>query len=79
LGIRPEHFDPGASVKVQTPIDVIEHLGGSSFAYSRAETEQPLTIELRDNRTAKEGEMLATGFDPARAFLFDASTGLRLR
>jgi lactose/L-arabinose transport system ATP-binding protein len=79
LGIRPEHFDPEAAVKIETPVDVIEHLGGSSFAYSRSEMEQPLTIELRDNRNAKEGAALQTGFDPARAFLFDAGTTLRLR
>ena len=79
LGIRPEHFDPAGSVKVSMLIDVIEHLGGSSFAYSRSDMELPLTIELRDNRDAREGEALRTGFDPARAFLFDAQSGLRLR
>lgn len=79
LGIRPEHFDAAASVQVSMPIDVIEHLGGSSFAYSRSHLEQPLTIEIRENRDAREGEVLKTGFDPARAFLFNAETGLRLR
>jgi len=79
LGIRPEHFDAAGSVRIDMLIDVIEHLGGSSFAYARAEKEHPLTIELRDNRTAREGETLKTGFNPARAFLFDPGTGLRLR
>ncbi|MCY0150306.1 sn-glycerol-3-phosphate ABC transporter ATP-binding protein UgpC [Hoeflea sp. G2-23] len=79
LGIRPEHFDPAGSVQVSMPIDVIENLGGSSFAYSRSDMEQPLTIELRDNREAREGEVLKTGFNPVRAFLFDAQSGLRLR
>ena len=79
LGIRPEHFDATASVQVSMPIDVIEHLGGSSFAYSRSHLEQPLTIEIRENRDAREGEVLKTGFDPARAFLFDRESGLRLR
>jgi len=79
LGIRPEHFDPAGSVRVETPIDVIEHLGGSSFAYSRSEEELPFTIELRGNRQAREGDVLKTGFDPARAFLFDVGSGLRLR
>ena len=79
LGIRPEHFDAAGSVQVSMPIDVIEHLGGSSFAYSRSEMEQPLTIEIRENRDVREGEVLKTGFNPARAFLFDAESGLRLR
>ena len=79
LGIRPEHFDPAGAIRIETPVDVIENLGGSSFAYSRSEEELPLTIELRGNREAREGDLLKTGFDPARAFLFDARSGLRLR
>ena len=79
LGIRPEHFDPAGAVRIETPVDVIENLGGSSFAYSRSEEELPLTIELKGNRDAREGDILKTGFDPAQAFLFDAGTGLRLR
>ena len=80
LGIRPEHFDAAGSVKVSMLIDVIEHLGGSSFAYAKADEDHPLTIELRDNRTAREGGTLDTGFNPARAFLFATDTaGLRLR
>jgi lactose/L-arabinose transport system ATP-binding protein len=70
---------PPASVKVSMPIDVIEHLGGSSFAYSRSEMELPLTIEIRENRNVREGEVFQTGFNPQRAFLFDAGTGARLR
>jgi lactose/L-arabinose transport system ATP-binding protein len=79
LGIRPEHFDAAGAVKVSMPIDVIEHLGGSSFAYSRSEMELPLTIEIRENRNVREGEVFQTGFNPQRAFLFDAATGARLR
>ncbi|WP_340160669.1 sn-glycerol-3-phosphate ABC transporter ATP-binding protein UgpC [uncultured Hoeflea sp.] len=79
LGIRPEHFDAAGSVQVSMPIDVIENLGGSSFAYSRSDLELPLTIEIRENRDVREGDVLKTGFNPERAFLFDAATGLRLR
>lgn len=60
-------------------VDVIEHLGGASFAYARSEDEHPLTIELRDSRHTAAGSELATGFDPARAFLFDKATGQRIR
>ena len=79
LGIRPEHFDAAGSVQVSMPIDVIEHLGGSSFAYSRSHQELPLTIEIRENRDVREGDVLRTGFKPERAFLFDAQSGARLR
>jgi lactose/L-arabinose transport system ATP-binding protein len=56
LGIRPEHFDAAGSVQVSMPIDVIEHLGGSSFAYSRSEMELPLTIEIRENRNVRKAK-----------------------
>jgi lactose/L-arabinose transport system ATP-binding protein len=79
LGIRPEHFDAGGAVKLSIPIDVIEHLGGTSFAYGGNDSENPLTVEVKDGRSSSAGQALKTGFDPARAFLFDASSGARLR
>ncbi|MEM6665639.1 MAG: sn-glycerol-3-phosphate ABC transporter ATP-binding protein UgpC [Pseudomonadota bacterium] len=79
LGIRPEHFDPSAAVKIETRIDVIENLGGTGYAYFNAGAEDPLTIELKDDRTSKEGEVLQTGIDPARVFAFDPKSGARLR
>ncbi|MGN6773304.1 MAG: ABC transporter ATP-binding protein [Rhizobiaceae bacterium] len=79
LGIRPEHFDPTGSVRLKTRVDVIENLGGASYAYSRAGEEQPLTIELRDAGDIAEGGMIETGFEPADAFLFDPESGARIR
>ena len=80
LGIRPEHFDPAGSVRMNVRVDVIEHLGGSSFLYARTSPGvDPLTIERRDARDGREGEDLTVAFDPARAFLFDRETGERLR
>jgi lactose/L-arabinose transport system ATP-binding protein len=79
LGVRPEHFDPSGAVKVSIPVDVVEHLGGTSFAYGGGDTENPLTIEVKDGRKVAGGKTLKTGFDPARAFLFDAGSGRRLR
>jgi lactose/L-arabinose transport system ATP-binding protein len=78
LGIRPEHLDPAGPVPIEVEVDVMENLGGVSFAYARSDAEQPFVIELK-NRTAREGEMLKTGFDPERALLFDLETELRIR
>ena len=58
---------------------LIEHLGGASFAYAQSTTEHPLTIELRDNRDIVAGSRLDIGFDPARAYIFDKTSGQRLR
>ena len=79
LGLRPEHFDPNGPVKIDLQIDVVEHLGGTSFGYGGASTEEPITVEMKDGRRVESGAMLKTGFDPARVFLFDASSGKRLR
>ena len=80
LGIRPEHFERAGTVALPVKVDVIEHLGGSSFLYARTGPGvDPLTIERRDARDGRPGEMIEARFDPARAFLFDADTGARLR
>jgi lactose/L-arabinose transport system ATP-binding protein len=64
---------------MRVTLDVIEHLGGTSFGYARSESERPLTIELRDRREVETGATLELGFDPRRAYLFDQSTGQRIR
>ncbi|MCU0832027.1 MAG: sn-glycerol-3-phosphate ABC transporter ATP-binding protein UgpC [Rhizobiaceae bacterium] len=79
LGVRPEHFDAGGAVPVSVKVDVVEHLGGTSFAYAGADAENPLTIELKEGRNAHSGDTLKTGIDPARCFLFEAGSGKRLR
>jgi lactose/L-arabinose transport system ATP-binding protein len=79
LGIRPEHFDPAGAVTLPIDIDLIEHLGGSSFAYARSETDHPLIVEFRDRRQLNPGQRLETGFHVEQALLFDVETGARLR
>ena len=79
LGIRPEHFEPGQPMSFAVEVDLVEHLGGASYAYARSASDHPLTIEMRGARGVTRGTVLQTGFDPARAFLFDATTGQRLR
>ena len=79
LGIRPEHFRTDGSTAIEAEIDVIENLGGTAYAYSHTEAEEPLTIELKHDRTAREGQPLRTGFNSSDAFLFNAETGARIR
>ncbi|MGB7432158.1 MAG: sn-glycerol-3-phosphate ABC transporter ATP-binding protein UgpC [Ahrensia sp.] len=79
LGIRPEHFSKTGKSTLKTKIDVIEELGGTSFAYSGADTAEPLTIEVKERDPIKPGQTITVAFDPARAFVFDAQTQLRIR
>ncbi|MGN6550654.1 MAG: ABC transporter ATP-binding protein, partial [Pararhizobium sp.] len=66
------------AISFEVRIDVMENLGGVSFAYARSDAESPFVIELK-NRKAIEGGMLKTGFEPQRALLFDPQTELRIR
>jgi lactose/L-arabinose transport system ATP-binding protein len=79
LGVRPEHFEPGGEVRIETQVDVIEDLGGVAYAYARSEEAAPLIIQQRNARGLREDTVLSTGFDPVRAFLFDPQTGKRIR
>lgn len=78
LGIRPEHFDPEASVPIQVTVDVAEHLGGTSFVYAHNAAGEKLVLEARGDRNTAPKSVLETAFDPARAFLFK-ETGERVR
>ena len=79
LGVRPEHFGADLPVRLAVTVDLVEHLGGASYAYIGSGSTHPLTIEMRDARAVGRGTALDIGFDPARAFLFDANTGERVR
>ncbi|MBO9588993.1 ABC transporter ATP-binding protein [Devosia sp.] len=79
LGIRPEHFGPNLPVRLSVMVDLVEHLGGASYAYAGSGSPHPLTLEMREGRNVARGTVLETGFDPARAFLFDATSGERIR
>jgi lactose/L-arabinose transport system ATP-binding protein len=79
VGVRPEHFEKDGEVRLGVTLDIIEHLGGTSFGYSRSDSDRPLTIELRDRRGIEAGAKVELRFDAARAFLFDRATGERLR
>lgn len=77
IGVRPEHFSPAGRVRLSVDVELVEHLGGSSFAYARGESEHPLTIELRGSRETVG--RLDIGFDPAQAYVFDKASGQRIR
>ncbi|WP_323764737.1 sn-glycerol-3-phosphate ABC transporter ATP-binding protein UgpC [Marinovum sp.] len=80
LGLRPEHFEPEAPLRAELAIDVIENLGGVSYAYSSAEGDaHPVIVELRGKSRPNAGGMLQVGFDPASVLLFDSESGQRIR
>ncbi|WP_108261274.1 ABC transporter ATP-binding protein [Mangrovicoccus ximenensis] len=78
LGIRPEHLSTTGAVRMDLVLEIVEHLGSESLVHARSGTGPRLVMRLPDSRGLRTGLPVAAGFDPARAFLFDAD-GRRLR
>jgi len=74
-----DYFSSNGNAALQTTIEVVESLGGTSFGYADAQSESPLTMGLDEQQLAEaRGEFIAR-FDAARAFLFDKQSTLRIR
>ncbi len=78
VGIRPEHFKTGGSAALDVTIEIIEHLGGESFAYARQGKANVLTIASSAGRGWASGQKIRAAFDPASVLLF-APDGARIR
>ncbi len=78
VGIRPEHFKAGGSAALDVTIEIIEHLGGESFAYARQGKANVLTIATNSGRHWASGQRIKAEFDPASVLLF-APDGARIR
>jgi lactose/L-arabinose transport system ATP-binding protein len=78
VGIRPEHFDDTGSASLQMVIDMLEHLGGETFAFARHGEGELVTVQSRNGRSLKSGQTITARFDPAKALVFDEG-GQRLR
>ncbi len=78
VGIRPEHFSAQGSAALDVTVEIIEHLGGETFAYARDTGAELITIATDNNRTLKTGDRYSARFDPADLLVF-AADGQRLR
>ena len=78
LGIRPEHFTETGDERLALTIDIIEHLGGDTFAYARYGQGEVITIRVHNGRALKAGQAIEARFDPRAILLFDAA-GSRIR
>ena len=76
VGVRPEHFgDEGkGDADIRVKIDVVEHLGGTSFLYARTAASDELVIQ-RDAEVVDPTEITVS---IRKSYLFDQK-GLRLR
>ncbi len=79
VGLRPEHFSANGNASLHTVIEVIENLGGVSFAYANADSEEPLTVGLEEQQLSTARGEFEARFDTSRCFLFDQQSTQRIR
>jgi len=78
-GVRPEHFRQTAAHMMALPIDVLENLGGQTYAYGRTPDGDQVVAEARFLPPGWRGASLGIGFDSESVLLFDPVSGLRIR
>ena len=66
------------SAALDMVIEMLEHLGGETFAFARYGNGGLVTIQTRNGRDLKAGQPISARFDPASALVFDAD-GQRIR
>ena len=77
IGLRPQalQLSEGNSLKV----DLVEQLGGVSYAYLTAETGERLVVEIKGDDDPKADSATSITFDSSTMLVFDAQTQQRLR
>ena len=80
--IRPEHIFHGAAATSQPfskeiEIEIVEPMGSDTLVWSKLGSHN-LSFRVDSEKPLKVGDRVPVGFDPARASLFDGSSGNRL-
>ncbi len=78
VGLRPEHFAKGGSSSLPLRVELVEHLGGETYAYARHGQSELMTIATNNSRSLAAGDGFEARFDPAALLVFSAD-GQRLR
>ncbi|GAA0584405.1 ABC transporter ATP-binding protein [Halomonas salifodinae] len=75
LGIRPEHIreDDGDEIGLAIEVEVVEHLGGSTFVYGRHAGGEPLTLQVGGLSDIRPGSGRRVSFAHGFCHLFDAT------
>jgi multiple sugar transport system ATP-binding protein len=81
IGIRPEHLGlgeaPAGHHAAQGRVTIVEPMGADVVIWTEF-AGKPITIRTDSEAAVNVGERIAFHFDPARASIFDAATGIRL-
>lgn len=82
FGIRPEHIELDGQagklpVELQFAVELIEPMGSDAIAWGSV-SGRPFTIKLDADCVPQTDTLVSAGFDPERASIFDAESGLRI-
>jgi lactose/L-arabinose transport system ATP-binding protein len=80
LGIRPERFvlEGAGDADLPVEVDVVEHLGNTSYVYAHVAADERIIIEREGSRGTISKDRLTVGIAASQVYLFD-SAGQRLR
>ncbi len=78
VGIRPESFKSNGSTALELKVELVEHLGGETYAYARHGDGDLVTVATDNDRTLESGSTFAARFDPDAVLVFGAD-GKRIR
>jgi ABC-type sugar transport systems, ATPase components len=80
LGIRPEHLqvDTTGDVRVSVKVDVVEALGGTTFAYTQYADEDQVVVVTDGGHIIPRGKTMQVSFSMEHIHLFDTKSGVSL-
>jgi multiple sugar transport system ATP-binding protein len=76
-GVRPQHITLGAT-GVPATVVIVEPTGDAQEVLARVGDED-ISVVVRDHALLSPGDKVNLVIDPAKVFIFDKATGLRLR
>ncbi len=76
-GVRPQHITLGATGVPATAV-IVEPTGDAQEVLARV-GEEDISVVVRDHALLSPGDKVNLVIDPAKVFIFDKATGLRLR
>ncbi|PYB71899.1 ABC transporter ATP-binding protein [Rhizobium wuzhouense] len=74
LGVRPEHFlgEGQGDTQLTAQVDVVEHLGNTSYVYSHITPGEQIIIEREERRGVdRKTDQITVGLSAAHCLLFD--------
>jgi multiple sugar transport system ATP-binding protein/lactose/L-arabinose transport system ATP-binding protein len=80
LGIRPEHLlvETTGDVDISLKVDVVEALGGTTFAYTQYADEDQVVVVTDGGHIIPRGKTMPVSFQLEHVHLFDTKTGVSL-